>query len=104
MDLRIGNSGAQLNGAILQIGDCFAIIVCIPVFDSHVYPFVERCKGSAFTPHQKVGGEGLFGILIISLFSLDLLRLCTLCSGNGLRISARDLEKGRTPARQCGGL
>jgi len=52
MDLRVG--GTQLNAAILNIGDCVAIVICIPLFDSFLYPFIERCKGSKFTLLQKM--------------------------------------------------
>eukprot|EP00466_Bigelowiella_natans_P018770 jgi/Bigna1/81161/fgenesh1_pg.78_\ len=52
MDLEVG--GAQLNAAILNIGDCIAIVICIPLFDNFLYPFVERVKGSKFTLLQKM--------------------------------------------------
>jgi dipeptide/tripeptide permease len=55
MDLRYGDGSSQINGTVLNIGDCAAIIICIPLFDSYVYPLVERCKGSPFSPHQKIG-------------------------------------------------
>jgi len=53
MNLYIGDN-TQLNAAVLQIGDCIAIVLCIPLFDSFLYPFIERCKGSKFTLLQKM--------------------------------------------------
>jgi dipeptide/tripeptide permease len=47
--------GAQLTGSVLQVADAIAVIICIPIFDSFVYPLVERAKGSPYTPLQKVG-------------------------------------------------
>merc|ERR1719198_254306 len=45
--------GAQMNGSMLNVADCLAVVVCIPLFDRLVYPWVERAKGSAYTPLQK---------------------------------------------------
>mmetsp|Transcript_9795 Transcript_9795/g.14713 ORF Transcript_9795/g.14713 Transcript_9795/m.14713 type:complete len:592 (+) Transcript_9795:79-1854(+) len=53
MNLLLGGS-TQLNAAVLNVGDCIAIVVCIPLFDSFLYPFIERCKGSKFTVLQKM--------------------------------------------------
>jgi len=47
--------GGQLNGSVLNVADSLAIIICIPFFGTFVYPFVERCKGSPYTPLQKIG-------------------------------------------------
>eukprot|EP00471_Norrisiella_sphaerica_P006960 CAMPEP_0184491068 /NCGR_PEP_ID=MMETSP0113_2-20130426/19537_1 /TAXON_ID=91329 /ORGANISM="Norrisiella sphaerica, Strain BC52" /LENGTH=665 /DNA_ID=CAMNT_0026875263 /DNA_START=109 /DNA_END=2106 /DNA_ORIENTATION=- len=52
MDLRVGSS--QLNAAVLNVGDCIAIVVCIPLFDTFLYPLIERVKGSKFTLLQKM--------------------------------------------------
>ena len=52
MDLRVGSG--QLNASVLNIADCIAIVIFIPIFDSWFYPFVERVKGSRFTPMQKI--------------------------------------------------
>jgi len=48
-----GRDGSQINGAFLNCGDAFAIIIFIPFFDKVVYPIIERVKGSPFTPLQK---------------------------------------------------
>jgi len=53
MDLRVGGS-SQLNGTVLNLADCLAIIICIPLFDRYLYPFIERVKGSPFTVLQKM--------------------------------------------------
>ncbi|GAB5372155.1 hypothetical protein AAMO2058_001641300 [Amorphochlora amoebiformis] len=45
---------SQLNAAVLNVGDCIAIVVCIPLFDTFLYPLVERVKGSKFTVLQKM--------------------------------------------------
>jgi peptide/histidine transporter 3/4 len=74
MDLRYSvNSPAgtdQVNGSILNIADCLTIIVCIPLFDSYVYPLVEWCKGSTFSAHQKVGCGFVTGFLAMCVASL----------------------------------
>jgi peptide/histidine transporter 3/4 len=74
MDLRYGAGEAQLNGSILNIADSVTIIICIPLFDSYIYPLIERCKGSKFSPHQKVGCgfvTGLLAMVAASLIELE---------------------------------
>jgi len=54
MDVRLGDSSQQLNGAVLNVGDCLAIIICIPLLDTFFYPFVERMTGRPFRPLDKM--------------------------------------------------
>merc|ERR1719506_1562847 len=58
--------GAQMNGSVLNVADCLAIIVCVPLFDRVVYPWVEKAKGSAYTPLQKVGTGFVFAFLAMA--------------------------------------
>lgn len=53
MDLNV--NGWQLNAALLHLADSVAIMICIPLFKTYLYPLIERCKGSKFTIFQKMG-------------------------------------------------
>eukprot|EP01134_Creolimax_fragrantissima_P002835 CFRG2835T1 len=64
MNLFVGNS--QINGSFFNIGDCLAIIVCTPIWENFLYPFVENRKGSPVTRNQKVV-SGLV-VTIVAMF------------------------------------
>eukprot|EP00472_Partenskyella_glossopodia_P008513 CAMPEP_0197538336 /NCGR_PEP_ID=MMETSP1318-20131121/59549_1 /TAXON_ID=552666 /ORGANISM="Partenskyella glossopodia, Strain RCC365" /LENGTH=605 /DNA_ID=CAMNT_0043096727 /DNA_START=234 /DNA_END=2051 /DNA_ORIENTATION=- len=73
MDLRVG--GSQLNAAILNIADCLTIMICIPLFDAFLYPFIERCKGSKFTLLQKMACGFLIGtVALVSAAVIEVYR------------------------------
>ncbi|KNC81492.1 hypothetical protein SARC_06180 [Sphaeroforma arctica JP610] len=61
MDLMVGSS--QINGSFFNIGDCFSIIICTPIWEKFLYPFVERRKGSPVTRNQKL----VSGLIITSI-------------------------------------
>ena len=92
-DIRVG--GSQLNGALLQSFDCIAIIVCVPIFNNYLYPFVERLKGSKFTPLQQMGtGIGLMVLVQLLAAALELQR-----KASPLLVGpAEDVESNCAPA------
>ncbi|OQR90076.1 Proton-dependent Oligopeptide Transporter (POT) Family [Thraustotheca clavata] len=63
-DLRFGNAwdASQLSGAVLGVFDPIAIVICIPVLDSIVYPFYKKRAGKPASPFGKV----LTGLVISS--------------------------------------
>lgn len=54
--------GSQLNGAFFTLADAIAVVVLTPVFESVVYPLVQRAKGSPV----RVGQKLIAGLLIVA--------------------------------------
>eukprot|EP00930_Biecheleria_cincta_P019315 TRINITY_DN14772_c0_g1_i1.p1 TRINITY_DN14772_c0_g1~~TRINITY_DN14772_c0_g1_i1.p1 ORF type:complete len:500 (-),score=73.12 TRINITY_DN14772_c0_g1_i1:136-1590(-) len=50
MDTRL--FGQQLNGSFFSLGDAFAIILLVPLFETFLYPALKSCRGGAGSPHR----------------------------------------------------
>lgn len=73
MDLRV--STMQISGAFFNIGDCFAIILFIPISERFVYPFMERVQARPVTNEQKLlGGFAWAAIAMIVAVVLEYAR------------------------------
>jgi len=67
MDVRLPwNKSEQLNGAFTNLGDCFAIIIGVPIIESLVYPCIEKRRGSAIPRKAKY----IIGFLLVCFANL----------------------------------
>lgn len=62
MDLRIGGN-TQLNGSFTNLGDCVAIIIGVPLFESAIYPAIAKWKGRQPSRKSKFVAGFFFAIL-----------------------------------------
>eukprot|EP00298_Acanthocystis_sp_HF-20_P010185 c18727_g1_i2.p1 GENE.c18727_g1_i2~~c18727_g1_i2.p1 ORF type:complete len:659 (+),score=249.07 c18727_g1_i2:31-2007(+) len=67
MDIRLGNTGYQLNSASLSAFDAFAILLLIPVFDKILFPLYRRIFGKNPTILQKIGAGFVLAMLSMVL-------------------------------------
>lgn len=68
MDVRLPWTGSdghrhQLNGAFCNLGDCFAIIIGIPIIESLIYPMLEKRQGKGISRRSKY----ICGFLLVCL-------------------------------------
>jgi len=78
MDLKFTSDpkSSQVSGAFFNVGDCLAIIVFIPLFESCLYPLISRLQGGQpVSQKQKLlGGFGWAAIAMISAIVLEYMR------------------------------
>mmetsp|Transcript_49012 Transcript_49012/g.106748 ORF Transcript_49012/g.106748 Transcript_49012/m.106748 type:complete len:637 (+) Transcript_49012:57-1967(+) len=73
MDLKLGSS--QISGSLFNVGDCFAIVLFIPIFEMFIYPFFARLQGRDISPSQKlVGGFFFAAMAMVSATALEFAR------------------------------
>lgn len=73
MNIQIGSG--QINGALFNIGDCFAIIIMIPVFETAIFPLITKMKGSVISRTQKlVSGMVIAAVGVLTAAALEYAR------------------------------
>jgi len=68
MDLNIGS--VSLGGAVFNLGDCLAIIICIPIFEKFIFPGIKKCLGYEATNTQKLMAGYFFAALAMATATL----------------------------------
>jgi len=81
MDVRLPwNKSEQLNGAFTNLGDCFAIIIGVPIIESLVYPCIEKRRGSAIPRKAKY----IIGFLLVCFANLTAIAIEQVRAGTAL--------------------
>eukprot|EP01134_Creolimax_fragrantissima_P007015 CFRG7015T1 len=73
MDCRIG--GGQINASFFNIGDCFAIIIFVPILENFVFPIVTKMTGKEVTrAHKLISGMTVAILAMISAIAIEFAR------------------------------
>jgi len=73
MNLAIG--GTTLSGTVFNLGDCFAVILFIPIFDIIIFPALKWCTGRPMSNEGKlVGGFAFAALSMITAVIIEIVR------------------------------